>query len=35
MNYIGSKYSILSYIDEVIEDFTVAKDNTVFCDILA
>ncbi len=35
MNYIGSKYSILSYIDEVIEDFTVAKDNTVFCDIFA
>ena len=35
MNYIGSKYSILSYIDEVIEDFTKSKKNTVFCDIFA
>ena len=35
MNYIGSKYSILSYIDEVIEDFTKAKKNLVFCDIFA
>ena len=35
MNYIGSKYSILSYIDEVIEDFTESKKNIVFCDIFA
>ena len=35
MNYIGSKYSILSYIDEVIEDFTENKKNTTFCDIFA
>lgn len=35
MNYIGSKYSILSYIDEVVEDFTKPKKNTVFCDIFA
>ncbi|MDO4962641.1 MAG: DNA adenine methylase [bacterium] len=35
MNYIGSKYSILSYIDEVIEDFTKPKKNTIFCDIFA
>lgn len=35
MNYIGSKYSILSYIDEVIEDFTEKKKNITFCDIFA
>ena len=35
MNYIGSKYSILSYIDEVIEDFTQLNKNVVFCDIFA
>lgn len=35
MNYIGSKYSILSYIDEVIEDFTESKKNITFCDIFA
>ena len=35
MNYIGSKYSILSYIDEVIEDFVKPKKNVVFCDIFA
>ena len=35
MNYIGSKYSILSYIDEVIEDFTQPKKNIIFCDIFA
>lgn len=35
MNYIGSKYSILSYIDEVIEDFTEQKKNITFCDIFA
>ena len=33
MNYIGSKYSILSYIDEVIEDFVKTKKNITFCDI--
>ena len=27
MNYIGSKFSILSYIDEVVEDFTKLGDN--------
>ena len=35
MNYIGSKFSILSYIDEVIEDFIEPKKNIVFCDIFA
>lgn len=35
MNYIGSKYSILSYIDEVIEDFTKQKKDMTFCDIFA
>lgn len=35
MNYIGSKFSILSYIDEVVEDFTKPKKNTTFCDIFA
>lgn len=35
MNYIGSKFSILSYIDEVIEDFTKTQKEIVFCDIFA
>ena len=35
MNYIGSKFSILSYIDEVVEDFTKPKKNITFCDIFA
>ena len=35
MNYIGSKFSILSYIDEVAEDFTEPKKNITFCDIFA
>lgn len=35
MNYIGSKFSILSYIDEVVEDFTESKKNITFCDIFA
>ena len=35
MNYIGSKFSILSYIDEVVEDFTNCKNNVIFCDIFA
>ncbi len=35
MNYIGSKYSILSYIDEVIEDFVPQKKDMTFCDIFA
>lgn len=35
MNYIGSKFSILSYIDEVIEDFTKPKEKITFCDIFA
>lgn len=35
MNYIGSKFSILSYIDEVIEDFAAPKKNITFCDIFA
>ena len=35
MNYIGSKFSILNYIDEVIEDFTEPKKNITFCDIFA
>lgn len=36
MNYIGSKFSILDYIDETIEDFVKPKDNNiVFCDIFS
>lgn len=36
MNYIGSKYSILSYIDEVVEDFVKPKNNDIiFCDIFS
>ncbi len=35
MNYIGSKYSILSYIDEVIEDFVKPKKVVTLCDIFA
>ena len=35
MNYIGSKYSILSYIDEVIESFVKSKNDVTFCDIFA
>ena len=35
MNYIGSKYSILSYIDEVLEDFVKPKKTITFCDIFA
>lgn len=36
MNYIGSKLSIINYIDETIQDFTEIKDeNVTFCDIFA
>lgn len=36
MNYIGSKLSILNYIDETIQDFTKIKENNIiFCDIFA
>lgn len=35
MNYIGSKFSILSYIDEVVEDVVGSKKNITFCDIFA
>lgn len=35
MNYIGSKYSILSYIDEVVEDVVKQKKDITFCDIFA
>ena len=36
MNYIGSKFSILDFIDETIEDFVKPKDNNiVFCDIFS
>ena len=35
MNYIGSKFSILNYIDEVIEDFVPKKNNITLCDIFA
>lgn len=37
MNYIGSKLSILNYIDETIQDFTGIQDNNniTFCDIFA
>lgn len=37
MNYIGSKLSILNYIDETIQDFTHINnnENVTFCDIFA
>ena len=35
MNYIGSKFSILSYIDEVVEDFTKLGKKVIFCDIFS
>ena len=37
MNYIGSKLSILDYIDETIQDFTKIdqNENVIFCDIFA
>ena len=36
MNYIGSKYSILDFIDETVELFVNPKDdNIVFCDIFS
>lgn len=35
MNYIGSKLSILTYIDEVLEDFVKPKKNIILCDIFA
>ena len=35
MNYIGSKFSILSYIDEVVEDFTKLGKKVTFCDIFS
>ncbi len=36
MNYIGSKYSILDYIDYVVEDFCkLKKKNIIFCDIFS
>ena len=36
MNYIGSKYSILDFIDEVLEDFVKPIDNNItFCDIFS
>ncbi len=36
MNYIGSKFSILNYIDETIEDFVKPKSkNIVLCDIFS
>lgn len=35
MNYIGSKYSILNYIDEVMEDFVHPSKNMTICDIFA
>ncbi|MBQ9072432.1 MAG: DNA adenine methylase [Bacilli bacterium] len=35
MNYIGSKFSILSYIDEVVEGVVKEKKDITFCDIFA
>lgn len=36
MNYIGSKFSILDFIDETINDFVKPKDNkVVLCDIFS
>ena len=36
MNYIGSKYSILDFIDEAIEDFVKPQDkDIIFCDIFS
>ena len=36
MNYIGSKLSILNYIDDTIQDFAdFSNDDVTFCDIFA
>lgn len=35
MNYIGSKASVIYYIDRVVEDFVDKKKNITFCDIFA
>lgn len=36
MNYIGSKFSILEYIDNTIEDFVKPRNkNMIFCDIFS
>ena len=36
MNYIGSKFSILDFIDETINDFVKPKNNNlVLCDIFS
>lgn len=36
MNYIGSKLSILNYIDDTIQDFAkISTDDVTFCDIFA
>ena len=35
MNYIGSKFSILKYIDDTVNDFVKPKDNMIFCDIFS
>ena len=36
MNYIGSKLSILDYIDDTIQDFAQISNNDItFCDIFA
>ena len=36
MNYIGSKLSILNYIDDTIQDFAdFSNDDVTFCDIFS
>ena len=35
MNYIGSKLSLLEFINEVIEEEVEQKDNLILCDIFS
>ena len=35
MNYIGSKHSLLPFIQEVVESLNIEKDNAVICDIFS
>ncbi len=35
MNYIGSKYSLLSFLDECISEITTNDSNKVFCDLFS
>ena len=35
MNYIGSKHSLLSFIQEVVENLNIENKNTVICDVFS